>query len=108
MGEKVVLEKVKRNLLACGKKKLLPGEFRDVVYSVRVMNGELLPIKMHLIEMGFPEKTAERITRAISYRFRFLREDAEEILKELEREGFLERDGFCVVIKGGSGGVTSG
>jgi len=39
MGEKVVLEKVKRNLLACGKKKLLPGEFRDVVYSVRVMNG---------------------------------------------------------------------
>ena len=104
MGEKVVLEKVKKNLLACGKRKMLFGEFKDVVYATRVSNGELEPVKMYLIEMGFPKKTAERITRAISYRFRFLREDAEEILKELEREGFLERNGFSVVIKGG---VTS-
>ena len=104
MDQKIILEKVKKNLLAYGKRKILPGEFRSAVYSVRLTNGELLPIKMHLMQMGFPETSAERITKAISYRFRFLRRDAEEILKELEKEGFLERKSLCVVIKGG---VTS-
>ena len=102
MGEKIILERIKCKLAEYKKNNgdwITFGEFRSIVSSIRLRNGDLEPVREYLISLGLPDSATDRIITNITYRFRFVRKDIEKIIRVLEDNGCLERKGFRVKVR---------